>query len=114
MHRALVLAHALALYQHDGEVIPNNGTRCSSLGTCSAVDLHVSISEDPICTTSYGRVLQAFLNAQHVVLPLVCASAVASLAVHPILLHYLIPSLGPRGSAFCIAMTMLCMVLFVF
>ena len=60
------------------------------------------------------RVVQAFLNAQHVVLPLVFASAVATFVVHPLLLRNMVPALGLPGSALCIALTQFVMVLLVF
>jgi MATE family multidrug resistance protein len=51
------------------------------------------------------RVVQAFLNAQHVVLPLVFGSFVACIVIHPILLKLIVPLLGLTGSGLCIAIT---------
>lgn len=59
------------------------------------------------------RVIQAFLNAQHVVLPLVLASVGACLVIHPLLLKAIMPTLGLWGSGLCIVLTQGIMVLLV-
>lgn len=59
------------------------------------------------------RVVQTFLSAQHVVMPLVFGSFVACFLLHPLLLKMTVPSLGFLGSALCIVITQLITVLLV-
>ena len=60
------------------------------------------------------RVAQSFLNAQHVVMPLVTASVVSCFLVHPLLLKWIIPSLGFVGSGVAVSMTQTLMSMIVF
>ena len=60
------------------------------------------------------RVAQSFLNAQHVVMPLVTASVVSCFLVHPLLLRWLVPSLGFVGSGVAVSFTQTIMALIVF
>ena len=60
------------------------------------------------------RVAQSFLNAQHVVIPLVTASVVSCFLVHPLLLRWLVPYLGFIGSGVAVSFTQTIMALIVF
>mmetsp|Transcript_15317 Transcript_15317/g.20195 ORF Transcript_15317/g.20195 Transcript_15317/m.20195 type:complete len:526 (+) Transcript_15317:225-1802(+) len=51
------------------------------------------------------RLIQRFLAAQHIVLPTLYSSALGSFLIHPLLLRYLIPSLGFVGSGLVIVIT---------
>lgn len=60
------------------------------------------------------RVAQSFLNAQHVVMPLVTASLLSCFLVHPILLRWLVPQFGFHGSGLAVSVTQTFTALIVF
>ncbi|KAI2504544.1 MatE-like protein [Fragilaria crotonensis] len=60
------------------------------------------------------RVVQSFLNAQHVVMPLMTASVASCFLVHPFLLHWIVPSMGFVGSGVAVSITQTIMTMIVF
>jgi MATE family multidrug resistance protein len=60
------------------------------------------------------RVAQSFLNAQHVVMPLVTASIISCFLVHPLLLRWIVPALGFVGSGVAVTVTQTLMAILVF
>lgn len=62
----------------------------------------------------FFRVAQSFLNAQHVVMPLVVASLISCFLLHPILLKLIVPAYGFVGSGLAVTITQTFMAILVF
>jgi len=59
------------------------------------------------------RIIQRFLAAQHIVLPMLYSAAVGCFLIHPLLLRFIIPTLGFVGSSLAIVLTQCIQVLLV-
>lgn len=55
------------------------------------------------------RVVQSFLNAQHSVMPMLCAAVVSSFCIHPIVLPIMLHYFGFLGSGLAVSITQTCM-----